>query len=47
MQIFNKGVSPWFWSEICNFVNISFYAIYTQKKYLLTFSLENKRFYTI
>ena len=31
---FSKGVSPWFWSKICNFVNDSFYAEYTQKKYL-------------
>ena len=29
---FYKGVSPWFWSKIGNFVNVSFYAKYTQKK---------------
>ena len=41
---FCNGVSPWFWSKIGNFVNLSFYAKYTQKKYLLTFSLENEPF---
>ena len=41
---FCKGVSPWFWSKIGNFVNVSFYAKYTQKKYLVTFWLENKPF---
>ena len=41
---FCNGVSPLFWSKIGNFVNLSFYAKYTQKKYLVTFSLENKPF---
>ena len=41
---FCKGVSPWFWSKIGNFVNDSFYAKYTQEKYLVTFSLENEPF---
>ena len=41
---FCNGVSPLFWSKIGNFVNLSFYAKYTQKKYLLTFSLENEPF---
>ena len=41
---FCKGVGPWFWSKIENFVNVSFYAKYTQKKYLVTLSLENKPF---
>ena len=41
---FCKGVSPLFWSKIGNFVNVSFYAKYTQKKYLVTFSLVNKPF---
>ena len=30
---FCKGVSSWFWSKIWNFVNVSFYAKYTQRKY--------------
>ena len=41
---FWEGVSPWFWSKFGNFVNVSFYAKYTQKKYLVTFSLEKKPF---
>ena len=41
---FCKGVSPWFWSKIGNFVNVSFCAKYTQKMYLVTFSLGNKPF---
>ena len=41
---FCKGDSPWFWSKIGNFVNVSFYAKYTQKKNLVTFSLESKPF---
>ena len=34
----------WFWSKIWNFVNVSFYAKHTEKKYLVKFSLENKPF---
>ena len=41
---FSKGVSLWFLSKIGNFVNVSFYAKYTEKKYLVTFSLEDKPF---
>ena len=41
---FCKGDSPWFGSKIGNFVNVLFYAKYTQKKYLVTFSLEKKAF---
>ena len=41
---FCKGVSPWFWSKIGNFVIVSFYAKYNQKKYLVTLSLEKERF---
>ena len=41
---FGKGVSPWFWSKIGNFVIVSFYAKYNQKKYLVTLSLEKERF---
>ena len=26
---FCKGVSPWFWSKLSNFLNVSFYAKYT------------------
>ena len=44
---FSKGVSPWFWSKICNCVNVSFYAKYAKKNYLVTFLLENKPFLTI
>ena len=43
---FSKGVSPWFWSEISVFCTVSLYTKYTDNKYLLTFSLENKPFYT-
>ena len=40
---FSKGVSPWFWSKVEIFFNLLFYAKYTEKKYLMMFSLENKR----
>ena len=43
---FSKVVSPWFWSEISGFFTVSLYTKYTDNKYLLTFSLENKPFYT-
>ena len=33
-----------FWSKIWNFLNVSFYAKYTEKKYLVKFFLENKAF---
>ena len=29
---FSNGVSPWFWLKIWNFVNLSFYIKYTEKK---------------
>ena len=35
---FSKGVSPWFSSKNRDFVNFSFYAKYTEEKYLVTFS---------
>ena len=44
---FSKGVSPWFSSKNRDFVNFSFYAKYTEEKYLVTFLLENKTFQTI
>ena len=31
---FGKGVSPSFWSKICDFFNFDFYAKQTKKKYL-------------
>ena len=42
--IFEKGLVHGFVKKIWNFVNVSFYAKYIQKKYLVTFSLENKPF---
>ena len=36
---FSKGVSPQFWSKIWDFDNFSFYAKYTDKKYIVTISL--------
>ena len=41
--IFPKGLVHGVGQNV-NFVYVSFYAKYTQKKYLVTFSLENKRF---
>ena len=42
--IFPKGLVHGFGQKILNFVNVSFYAKHTQKKYLVSFSLENKPF---
>ena len=41
---FSKEVSSSFSSKIWNFLNVSFYKKYAEKKYLVTFSLENKAF---
>ena len=35
---FSKEIGPCFWSKLWDFVNFSFYAEYTEKKYLVMFS---------
>ena len=42
----NSHFSKGFGQKFKFFFTVSFYAKYTDKKYLLTFSLENKPFYT-
>ena len=44
IHIFPNGLVHGFGQKFENFVNVSFYAKYTEKKYLVTFSLENKPF---
>ena len=46
IRIFPKGLVHGFGQKFKFFFTVSFYAKYTDKKYLLTFSLENKPFYT-
>ena len=46
-MIFFKGLVHGFGQKFEIFVNTSFYAKYPEKKYLATFSLENKPFYII
>ena len=47
IRFFFKGLVHGFGQKFEIFVNTSFYAKYPEKKYLATFSLENKPFYII
>ena len=46
-NLFQEGLVFGFGQKIWNFFNVSFYAKYTQIKYVVTLSLEKKLFYVI
>ena len=47
IDIFPKGVNPWFWSKNGHFSNFFFYALQTRKMYSMIFQNEKTPFQTI